>query len=196
MSVIEEVKQKTDIAEVIGQYTKLTKSGRTLKALCPFHSEKHASFFVYPEQQSWHCFGACNTGGDVFSFLMKKENLDFGESLRLLADKAGVTIPKRDVSTIDKDKKDKLYRINTAAAQYFNSLLLNSPSAESARKYINKRGISQQSAADFQLGYSPDAWDALMKSAYDANSPLRASYSFIRSACIRSFMATQSKTLV
>jgi len=161
VSVIEEVKQKTDIAEIIGQYTKLTRSGRTLKALCPFHSEKHPSFFVYPEQQSWHCFGACNTGGDVFSFLMKKENLDFGEALRQLAERAGVTIPVKDVSTVDKDKKEKLYQINSTAAQYFNSLLLNSPAAEIARKYVKKRGISQQSVADFQLGYSPSGWQGL-----------------------------------
>jgi len=161
VSVIEEVKQKTDIAEVIGRYTKLTKSGRTLKALCPFHSEKHASFFVYPEQQSWHCFGACNTGGDVFSFLMKKENMDFGEALRQLAEGAGVVIPVKDVARVDKDKREKLYHINTAAAQYFNGLLLNSPSAEIARKYIEKRGINRQSVADFQLGYSPSGWQDL-----------------------------------
>ena len=90
MSAIEEVKQKTDIVEIIGQYTTLKKAGKNLTALCPFHSEKHPSFFVYPEQQSWHCFGACNTGGDVLSFIMKKESMDFGEALRLLADRAGV----------------------------------------------------------------------------------------------------------
>ena len=75
MSAIDEVKQKTDIVEVISQYATLKKSGRNLTALCPFHSEKNPSFFVYPEQQSWHCFGACNTGGDVLSFIMKKENI-------------------------------------------------------------------------------------------------------------------------
>ncbi|GAI11846.1 unnamed protein product, partial [marine sediment metagenome] len=95
MSVIDEVKQRTDIIEVVSQYATLKKAGRTFRALCPFHSEKHPSFFVYPEQQSWHCFGACNTGGDVFSFIMKKEGMDFGDALRLLAQKAGVTIPSR-----------------------------------------------------------------------------------------------------
>ncbi len=75
MSVIDEVKQRTEISDIAGQYTQLTKAGRYLKGLCPFHSEKHGSFFVYPEQQSWHCFGACNTGGDVFSLIMKKEGI-------------------------------------------------------------------------------------------------------------------------
>ena len=107
MSVIDEVKQKLDIVEVIGQYATLTKSGRTFRALCPFHSEKNPSFYVYPEQQSWHCFGACNTGGDVFSFVMKKENIDFGEALRLLAQRAGVTIPSRFEKQEEKGEKEK-----------------------------------------------------------------------------------------
>ena len=94
MSAKDEVKQRTDIVEVIDQYVPLTKAGRTFRALCPFHSEKHPSFYVYPHQQSWHCFG-CNIGGDVFSFIMKKEAMDFGETLRLLAQKAGVTLPSK-----------------------------------------------------------------------------------------------------
>ena len=88
MSAIDEVKQKTDIVEVISQYVTLKKAGRNLVGLCPFHSEKNPSFFVYPEQQSWHCFG-CNSGGDVLSFIMKKESLEFGETLRLLAQRSG-----------------------------------------------------------------------------------------------------------
>ncbi|MDP6142457.1 MAG: CHC2 zinc finger domain-containing protein, partial [Dehalococcoidales bacterium] len=116
MSVIDEVKQRSDIVEVISQYTTLTKAGRTLKGLCPFHSEKHASFFVYPEQQSWHCFGACSTGGDVFTFVIKKEGLSFGEALRLLAQRAGVTIPPRATEETDKDKNERLYQANEAAA--------------------------------------------------------------------------------
>ncbi|MBI2979819.1 MAG: hypothetical protein HYY41_03210 [Chloroflexi bacterium] len=136
MSVIDEVKQRTDIVEVIGQYTTLTKAGRTFRALCPFHSEKHASFFVYPEQQSWHCFGACNIGGDVFSFVMKKQDIDFAETLRLLAQRAGVTIPSKFEKDTGKDEKERLYQINEAASQYFHNLLLNSPAGEKATKTI------------------------------------------------------------
>ena len=118
MSVIEEVKQRLDIVEIIGQYTSLTKAGRTFKGLCPFHSEKHPSFFVYPDQQSWHCFGACNTGGDVFSFIMKKQGVDFGEALRLLAGRVGVVVPSRLEPESGKDEREKLYQANVAATQY------------------------------------------------------------------------------
>jgi len=161
MPAIDEVKQKTDIVEVISQYASLTKAGRNFKALCPFHSEKNPSFFVYAEQQSWHCFGACNTGGDVFSFVMKKENIDFGEALRLLAERAGVTLPSRPEQAARKDERDRLHQINLAAAQYFHDLLLNSPAAEKTRNYLTNRGLSAQTITDFQLGFSLDSWEAL-----------------------------------
>ena len=161
MSTIDEIKQKIDIAEVIGQYVTLKKAGRNLTAPCPFHSEKHASFFVFPERQSWHCFGACATGGDVFSFLMKKEGIEFGEALRILAEKAGVVLPTRVEPGIKKEEKDDLYRASEAATLYFNNLLLNAPAAEKARNYVAKRGFTPKTIADFQLGFSLDAWEAL-----------------------------------
>ncbi len=161
MSEIDEVKQKTDIVETIGQYTKLTKSGRTFRGLCPFHSEKRPSFFVYPEQQSWHCFGACNTGGDVFSFIMKKDGIDFGETLRLLAERTGVTLPSRSAPDTGKDERERLFKINEVAAQYFHNLLLNSPPGEKARSYVANRGISPKTTSDFQLGFSLESWEAL-----------------------------------
>jgi DNA primase len=161
MGVIDEIKQKIDITEIVGQYAKLTRSGRTLRAPCPFHSEKKPSFFVYPEQQTWHCFGACNTGGDVFSFLMKKEGLDFGEALRLLAEKAGVAIPSHTKSIADDQARDKVLQINQAAAQYYHNLLLNSPAAEKARTYLKGRGLTDQSITDFQLGYSLPGWEEM-----------------------------------
>jgi DNA primase catalytic core len=163
MSVIDEVKQKTDIAEIIGQYATLKKAGKNLTALCPFHSEKHPSFFVYPEQQSWHCFGACNTGGDVLSFIMRKESMDFGEALRLLADRVGVVIPTYSVRAEDKEEKEEFYKVNEAAALYYNNLLINSPGAEKARAYVENRGFSSQTISDFQLGFSLDSWEELKK---------------------------------
>jgi len=161
MSAIDEVKQRTDIVEVVSQYASLKKAGRNLTALCPFHSEKHPSFFVYPEQQSWHCFGACNTGGDVFSFVMRKEGIDFGEALRLLAQRAGVSLPSRVEREGEKEEKEELYQVNEATTLYFHNLLLNSPAGEKARSYVASRGFSPQTIADFQLGFSLDSWESL-----------------------------------
>jgi DNA primase len=161
MSVVDEVKQKTDIVEVIGQYASLKKSGRNFRALCPFHSEKNPSFFIYPEQQSWHCFGACNTGGDVFAFVMKKENIDFGEALRLLAQRAGVTIPSKFEPEAKGKEKERLYQLNQAAAQHWHNSLVNAPAGEKARHYIVGRGLTTNTVTEFQLGYSLNSWDDL-----------------------------------
>jgi DNA primase len=162
MSTVEEVKQKLDIVEVIGQYVKLTKAGRNFKAVCPFHNEKTPSFYVFPERQSWHCFGACSTGGDVFTFVMKKEGIDFGEALRLLADKAGVTLPSKIEAGPKKDEKDKLFQVNEAAVQYYHNLLVNSSLGEYAKNYLLGRGLTIKSINDFQLGVSPDGWEKLL----------------------------------
>jgi len=161
MSAIDEIKQKLDIAEVIGQYVTLKKAGRNLTALCPFHNEKHPSFFVYPEQQSWHCFGACSTGGDVFAFIMKKEGLDFGEALHLLAQRAGVVLPARYEGAGRQEEKEPYFSANEAAALYYHNLLINSPAAAKAKSYVEKRGFTAQTISDFQLGFSLDTYDAL-----------------------------------
>ena len=159
MSAIEEIKQRLDIVEIISQYTNLEKSGRNFKALCPFHAEKQPSFFVFPERQSWHCFGSCGSGGDIFAFVMKKDNLEFGQALRLLAERAGVSLERKDEAR-DKER-ERLYQVNLAAASFYHELLLRSPAAEQARRYLEKRGISQQTISDFALGFSPDSWETL-----------------------------------
>ena len=163
MNTIDEIKQKLDIVDVLSQYVKLQKSGKNFKANCPFHSEKTASFFVFPDKQSWHCFGACGTGGDVFTFIMKKEGLDFGQALRLLAEKANVTLTyKSEKSTREEqDRLDRLYKITEVAAEYFHYLLLHSSEAVKAREYTQKRGLSAKVVDDFQLGYAPNKWDEL-----------------------------------
>ena len=178
MTVIDEVKQKTDIVEVISQHVTLTKAGRNFRALCPFHSERNPSFFIYPEQQSWHCFGACNTGGDVFSFIMKQQGIDFGEALRLLAERAAVTIPSRTDRDPRKDEKERLFQANQAAAHYFHDILLNSPAGEKARNYLSTRGFSSKTITDFQLGFSANRREALkkhlMERGYSENELLQA----------------------
>jgi len=163
MSVVDEVKQKTDIVEVIGRHVALKKAGRNFRALCPFHTEKAPSFYVFPERQSWHCFGACNTGGDVFSFVMKQQGIDFGEALRLLAQEAGVTVPDRTRPDPRKDEREKLHQVNEAAADYFRDQLLKSPDAARARDYLQCRGLTPQTVSAFKLGYAPNSWEALKR---------------------------------
>ena len=160
MSVIDEVRGKLDIVDVVQSYVPLTRSGRSFKANCPFHSEKTPSFFVFPERQSWHCFGACATGGDVFSFVMKRENIGFGEALRLLANRANVALPDR---AVEAGREDHLRRACETAARFYNRMLLHTPEAETARQHLAKRGLSDETVAAFQLGYSPDSWNALQE---------------------------------
>ena len=126
MNEIEEVKSRLDIAEIVGQYVQLQKAGRSLKGLCPFHTEKTPSFIVTPDRQTWHCFGACGTGGDVISFVMKKESLEFPEALKLLADRAGVKLAERSRTREDARKYERLYTANEAASIYFRELLIDS----------------------------------------------------------------------
>jgi DNA primase len=163
MSVIDDVKQRLDIVQVVSEYTKLQKSGRNYKALCPFHSEKTPSFFVFPDRQSWHCFGACGIGGDVFSFIMKKEGVDFAQALHLLANKTGVSLaaPATTEKQARNKEREKLFEANEAAAEYYHHLLLNTSAAKIARSYVAKRELSPEIIKDFQLGFAPEGWDTL-----------------------------------
>jgi DNA primase len=162
MSVITEVKQKSDIVEFVSEYVTLQKAGRNFKGLCPFHSEKHASFFVFPEQQSWHCFGACGTGGDIFAFVMKKEGIDFGQALRLLAQRGGITLsPLETPSKAEDEKKERLFQINEAAAEYYHHLLSSTKAGEAARSYLARRKVMPETIKEFRLGFSPDAWETI-----------------------------------
>lgn len=162
MSVITEVKQRLDMVELVSEYVTLQKAGRNFKGLCPFHSEKHASFFVFPEQQSWHCFGACGTGGDIFSFIMKKEGVDFGQALRLLAQRGGITLSPREApSKAEDEKKEKLFQINEAAVEYYHHLLASTKAGEAARSYLARRKVMPETIKEFRLGYSPDTWETI-----------------------------------
>ncbi len=162
MSVITEVKQRLDIVEFVSEYVTLQKAGRNFKGLCPFHSEKHPSFFVFPEQQSWHCFGACGTGGDIFSFVMKKEGIDFGQALRVLAQRGGVTLSPREApSKAEDEKRERLFQINEAAAEYYYHILSATKAGATARSYLTKRNIMPETIKEFRLGFSPDAWETI-----------------------------------
>ena len=164
MTSIDQVKDRLDIVEVIQTYVPLKKAGRSYKGLCPFHAEKTPSFVVFPDTGTWHCFGACGTGGDVFSFIMKQENLEFGEALKVLADRAGVELePPSPQAAAAAKRNALLHEINQTAATYFHHLLLNSDEAVQARAYLEKRGISQETIDGFQVGYALDQWDNLLR---------------------------------
>ncbi len=162
MSVVDEIKRRLDIVEFIGSYAPLQKAGRNFKALCPFHTEKTPSFIVFAETQSWHCFGACSTGGDIFSFAMRQENMTFSEALRFLAERAGVSLRPLDGEEAKrKDEIDRLRAVNSAAAQHYHRVLMAAPAGKSAVRYLEGRGVSRETMATFQLGYAVDDWHDL-----------------------------------
>lgn len=156
MDDVEKIKQKLDIVDVINDYIPLKKSGRNFKTPCPFHSEKTPSFTVSSERQIWHCFG-CSLGGDVFKFLMEYENIDFSESLKILALKAGITLQKPVFKNEAEKKKDLIYTLNNLASQFYNFLLTKHPAGKQALEYVTvKRKVSIELANTFMLGFAPD----------------------------------------
>ncbi len=164
MSVVDEIKDRLDIVEVIQPYVPLKKAGRNYKGLCPFHAEKTPSFVVFQETGTWHCFGACGTGGDVFSFIMKQENIDFTEALQTLAQRAGVELEARTPQAAEAEKRlDLLRQILKTAANYFHHLLFHSDEAVRARAYLEKRGLNRETIDRFQVGYALDQWDGLLR---------------------------------
>lgn len=155
----EEIKAKTDVVDLISEYVPLKQAGSvSWKGLCPFHNEKSPSFHVSRDKQIWHCFG-CAEGGDVFAFVMRMEGMDFPEAMRYLGNKCGVEVTR--FSSADSNDKQRLVGANAFAASYFRQYLLESPAAVAARAYLEKRGISEDLAAQFGLGVAPDAWDGL-----------------------------------
>jgi DNA primase len=161
MNELEEIKSKVDIVELIGGYVQLKQTGKNFKACCPFHAEKTPSFIVSPERQMWHCFGSCNEGGDIFSFVMKVDGLTFPETVESLANRAGVKLEKRNFEK--NEAKAKLYSANELAADFYHSLLLT-PTGKVALDYLRKnRGMTDKTIKDFNLGYSPLEKDALQK---------------------------------
>lgn len=160
MSVSDEIKQRIDIVDFISRYTPLKKAGATYKGNCPFHNERTPSFIVFPHTGTWHCFGACATGGDIFGFLMKKEGLDFREALERLAKEAGVTLDS-DAPDRSQSQKARIHEANAAAAAYYQQILRAHPTAAPARAYLQSRGIDDATLTTFQLGYSLEQWSGL-----------------------------------
>jgi len=159
--LLEEIRNRCDIVDIISEYVHLKQAGKSFKGLCPFHGEKTPSFMVSPEKQLFHCFG-CGEGGNVFNFLMKYEKISFFEAVKMLAKKSGVSLP------VDEEKenflnrqKERLYKLNNLAANYYRECLFKTNQGKKIINYLKKRGINDTSVEKYKLGYAPSGWDVL-----------------------------------
>ncbi len=170
-AVLDEIHSRVDIAEVIGNAVKLTRSGQNLKARCPFHKEKTASFWVNTEKQIFHCFG-CGVGGNVFSFLMQHDRLTFPEAVRLLADKVGVSLPQASQEGPSRQERDSAQSVLEKCSVFFEKTLAHPEAGKSARDYVMSRGVTQEVQAQYRLGVALEGWDRLIKAAQSAGVSL------------------------
>ncbi|GAB4269099.1 DNA primase [Thermincola ferriacetica] len=161
--IVDEIRQRNDIYTIVSEYLRLKKQGRNYVGLCPFHNEKTPSFTVSPEKQMYYCFG-CGAGGNVISFIMQIENLNFPEAVKFLADKAGIVIPdgKNSAAAQKLRQREKAYRLNELVKNFYHYILLNHDIAAGAREYLLKRGIDRATIEKFQLGFAPPGWDSLL----------------------------------
>lgn len=160
--LVDEIRGRCDIVQIVGERVRLKKTGRNLAGLCPFHQEKTPSFTVAPDKQMYYCFG-CGSGGDVFRFLMQAENIPFPEAVRSLAERAGVSIPERDGEPeAVRRERESLYHVMETACRYFEKTL-RGPQGESGRGYLKGRGIDSDTAGVFRLGFATEAWDAMTR---------------------------------
>jgi DNA primase len=156
---IADIKSRLDVVDVVGQKVTLKKAGSTFKGLCPFHSEKSPSFVVFPDKGNYHCFG-CGANGDIFSFVMKTENIEFPDALRELANRAGIELkPRRGDDGTGKHRGELIQLLDQATLFYQQAL--RRPDGQAARDYLEKRGISQSTIDQFRIGWAPDRWDSL-----------------------------------
>ena len=166
--LIDQIRQSNNIVEVISGYLPLKKTGSNFKALCPFHQEKTPSFLVSPQKEIFHCFG-CGEGGNVFNFLMKHEKISFIEAVERLAERAGISLPKdradREEASRISQERESLFEINRHAADFFHRCLKSSPSAQTAREYLRKRSLKEETIDKFGLGYAPGSGKGLLEAA-------------------------------
>ena len=155
-----EIKSKLSVVDVVGETVALKRAGASYKGLCPFHTEKTPSFIVSPDRETWHCFG-CGEGGDIFTFLMRRDGLDFREALTRLAEKAGVELSER---TAREDRhRRRLREALEAGIAWYREVLLQARQAEAARHYLSERGLTDETLDRFAIGYAPNTWDALSR---------------------------------
>lgn len=158
--IVAEIKSKLSVVDVVGETVTLKRAGTVHKGLCPFHAEKTPSFIVTPERETWHCFG-CGEHGDIFTFLMRRDGLDFREALERLAEKAGVELSERTAR--EDRRKRRLREALEAAVAWYREVLLQAHQAERARAYLAERGFSEETLDTFGIGYAPNTWEALTK---------------------------------
>ena len=173
-NLLEDIRARCDVVDVIGSYLQLKRAGNTFRALCPFHKEKTPSFHVNPQRQIFHCFG-CGAGGDVFAFVMKYENVDFGAAARILAQRAGVRLEFEESGREHSNavEKDALLRVHEDVAQFYHRCLLDGQHGAAARKYLAGRELSLENAQEFLIGFAPDRWDSLLLWAEKKKVPLK-----------------------
>jgi DNA primase len=159
--ILQDIKDRLNVADIIAGYIPIKKAGVNFKAVCPFHNEKTASLVISPQKQIWHCFG-CGEGGDIFGFVIKYENLEFRDALKLLADKAGVKLPEyRPHDENEVNEQEQLYRINDFAARYYHEILLKDKRGSQALDYLKNRGLTDGTIKQWQIGFAPDDFHAL-----------------------------------
>jgi DNA primase len=159
--VIQRIRERADIVEVVGSHLSLSKAGQNYKGLCPFHSEKTPSFTVSPSRQMFHCFG-CGEGGNVFSFLMKIDGATFPAAVRTLGETYGIEVDPRPISPAARQRtesRERLFILNRQAAEFFHQALLSDPNGQAARVYLEQRGMTASTIEQFGLGYAPAGWD-------------------------------------
>lgn len=156
---LSELRTRADIESTVSSYVSLKRRGRILTGLCPFHSEKTPSFTVYPETQSYYCFG-CGSGGDVITFIKNIENLDYIESVRYLAERVGMSMPQEKFNSDLYEKRRRMFEANRLAARFFHAALY-SPEGETGLQYLHNRGLTDATIRKFGLGYAPAGWDKL-----------------------------------
>ena len=168
----ERVKAATDIVEIVSEHVQLRQQGRRWLGLCPFHEEKTPSFNVHPELQIYHCFG-CGAGGDVYKFLQEIDKVSFPEAVTFLAGRAGIQLPRSGGGAAEDERNDRLFRANELAAKYFQHMLRR-PEGGAARRYLHGRGVTDETAGAFRLGYAPGGWTSLLDMASRPRRGFRA----------------------
>ncbi|MBN1231638.1 MAG: DNA primase [Anaerolineales bacterium] len=165
MNSTEEIKARLDIVDIVSETVQLKRSGKNYTGFCPFHQNvRTPSFVVFPESGTWRCFGECNDGGDIFKYVMKKQNWDFFEALQFLAEKAGVELKPRTPEDDERDEVNGLYReLLETAVRYYQHHLTNTPTGQKAKEYLIHRGISEETLSRFEIGYAPDAYEETQK---------------------------------